>query len=332
MERAVSIDARLCRDHRAAPRFIPMTAYTAVRPLRRPEGAPRPDDFTFVSGEIPALAADQFLLENLLLSVDPYHREYMEWGDWERGFGLEGRAIGRAIESRNPALPEGTIVFHRHGWSTHALLGPEDAHRVLVPAEGVPLSAYLGVLGGTGLTAYVGLTRIARLQPGEDLFISSAAGGVGSAAGQIAQVMGVGRILGSTGSPVKVKHLTDRLGFDVGLDYRAGDLAEQLANAAPTGVDVYFANVGRRPPTAASITAPEASPSSSQTPPPRASTCTSTTSAATTWRPRSACCATSAGSPGAERSPSTTACTTRRRPRATCTKSSARASASRDSW
>ena len=221
-----------------------MTAYTAVRPLRRPEGAPRPDDFTFVSGEIPALAAGQFLVENLLLSVDPYHREYMEWGGWERGFGLEGRAIGRVVESRNPALPEGTIVFHRHGWSTHALLGPEDAHRVLVPAEGVPLSAYLGVLGGTGLTAYVALTRIARLQPGEDLFISSAAGGVGSAAGQIARVMGVGRMLGSTGSPGKVKHLTDRLGFDVGLDYRAGDLAEQLANAAPTGVDVYFDNVG----------------------------------------------------------------------------------------
>ena len=221
-----------------------MTAYTAVRPLRRPEGAPRPDDFTFVSGEIPALAAGQFLVENLLLSVDPYHREYMEWGDWERGFGLEGRAIGRAVESRNPALPEGTIVFHRHGWSTHALLGPEDAHRVLVPAAGVPLSAYLGVLGGTGLTAYVGLTRIARLQPGEDLFISSAAGGVGSAAGQIARVMGVGRMLGSTGSPGKVKHLTDRLGFDVGLDYRAGDLAEQLASAAPTGIDVYFDNVG----------------------------------------------------------------------------------------
>ena len=218
--------------------------YTAVRPLRHPEGAPAPGDFTFVTGAVPTLAPGQILVRNLLLSVDPYHREFMEWGGWERGLGLEGRAVGRVVESRDPALPQGALVFHRHGWSTHAVLGAQDGRRLLVPADGVPLSAYLGVLGGTGLTAYVGLTRIARLQPGEDLFVSSAAGGVGSAAGQIARVLGAGRIIGSTGSPAKAAHLTGRLGFDAGLDYRAGRLAEQLADAAPTGIDVYFDNVG----------------------------------------------------------------------------------------
>lgn len=221
-----------------------MPEYTALRTLRRPEGAPAPEDFTLVRGETPAAADGQVLVQNLLLSVDPYHREYMQWGGWERGFGLEGRALGRVIESRDPALPEGAIVFHRHGWSTHALLGPQDPHRPVTPAAGVPLSAYLGVLGGTGLTAYAGLAKIARLQPGEDLFVSGAAGAVGSTVGQIARLMGAGRIIGSTGSAAKAAHLTETLGFDAALDYRAGNLAEQLEHAAPTGIDVSFDNVG----------------------------------------------------------------------------------------
>ena len=184
------------------------------------------------------------LVENLLLSVDPYMREYMEHGGWERGLGLEGRAIGRVTASRDPRVRAGSLLFHRQGWTTHAVLGPQDVRRELVPAEGVPLSAYLGILGGTGLTAYVGLTRVARLQPGEDLFVSSAAGAVGGAAGQIARVMGARWIVGSAGSEGKVARLTDRLGFDAGINYRAGDLTEQLAKAAPTGIDVYFDNVG----------------------------------------------------------------------------------------
>jgi NADPH-dependent curcumin reductase CurA len=115
---------------------------------------------------------------------------------------------------------------------------------VIEPADGVPLSAYLGVLGGTGLTAYVGLTRTARLQPGEDLFISAAAGAVGSVAGQIAQLLGAGRIVGSAGSAAKVKHLTENLGFDAAFDYHDGSVTDLLADAAPDGIDVYFDNVG----------------------------------------------------------------------------------------
>lgn len=218
--------------------------YTSIRPVRKPEGAPRPDDFEYVGGRIPALEDGKVLVRNLLLSVDPYMREKMEWGGWERGLGLEGRALGTVVASRDPRFAVGTLVAHRQGWTTHAILGPEDVCRPLVPAEGVPLSAYLGVLGGTGLTAYVGLTRVARLQPGEDLFVSSAAGAVGSAVGQLARVMGARRIVGSAGSAAKVARLTDVLGFDAGIDYRAGDLAEQLAKVAPTGFDVYFDNVG----------------------------------------------------------------------------------------
>jgi NADPH-dependent curcumin reductase CurA len=218
--------------------------YTAVRARLRAEGFPVPEDFSFVTGAVPQLADGEVLTESLLLSVDPYMREYMAHGGWERGFGLEGRTLARVVESRDPALEPGALLLHRHGWSTHAVLGPQDPKRVITPAKGVPLSAYIGILGGTGLTAYVGLTRIARLQPGEDLFISSAAGGVGGAAGQIARLLGARRIVGSTGSAAKAAHLTARLGFDAAFDYHDGELGAQLAKAAPDGIDVYFDNVG----------------------------------------------------------------------------------------
>jgi NADPH-dependent curcumin reductase CurA len=216
---------------------------TAVRQVRRPQGPPSRDDFAFVTAPLPTPAAGEVLVENLYLSVDPYMREYMEWGGWERGAGLEGRALGRVVESRDAAVPAGTVVFHRHGWATHAVLTVADVRVVERPA-GVPLSAYLGILGGTGLTAYVGLTRIARLQPGEDVFISAAAGAVGGAAGQLARLLGAGRIVGSAGSAAKVTYLTDRSDFDAAFDYHAGPVADLLAAAAPDGVDVYFDNVG----------------------------------------------------------------------------------------
>lgn len=185
----------------------------------------------------------QVLVENVYLSVDPYMRELMDCGGWERGFGLEGRALGRVVESRATALPVGTVVFHRHGWCTHAVLSEADV-RVVAPVDGVPLSAFLGILGGTGLTAYVGLTRIARLQPGEDLFVSAAAGAVGGAAGQIARLLHAGRIVGSAGSAAKVEHLTTRLGFDAAFDRHDGPIQTSLAKAAPEGIDVYLDNVG----------------------------------------------------------------------------------------
>ena len=216
----------------------------AVRQIRRPEGAPQPEDFALVDVPIPLLESGQVLVHNLFLSVDPYHRELMDLEDdaWRRGFGLEGRSLGRVIASREPSLVPGTIVAHRHGWSSHAVLTAPEV-RVIERAAGVPLSAYLGILGDTGLTAYAGLVRVARLRRGEDLFVSAAAGAVGGAAGQIARLLGARRIVGSAGSPEKVKHLTHRLGFDAAFDYHEG-IADQLALAAPRGVDVYFDNVG----------------------------------------------------------------------------------------
>ncbi|MFF4368900.1 NADP-dependent oxidoreductase [Streptomyces sp. NPDC001594] len=222
------------------------TAY-AVHQIARPTGFPVASDFTYVSTPVPEPAPGTALVENLLLSVDPYHRGLMDGGEggFELNAPLEGRSVGRVLASRDPGLAEGDLVFHRSGWRTHALvtLGT-DGTRKLRGHEGVPLEAYLSILGGTGLTAYAALTRTASLREGEDLFVSAAAGGVGTATGHIARLLGARRIIGSAGSAAKVAHLTEALGFDAAFDYHDGPVGEQLAKAAPEGIDVYVDNVG----------------------------------------------------------------------------------------
>lgn len=110
--------------------------------------------------------------------------------------------------------------------------------------DGVPLTAHLSILGGTGLTAYVALTRTLEFRAGQDLFVSAAAGGVGTAVGRIARLLGAGRLIGSAGTPAKVARLTGELGFDAAFDYHDGPVGELLAKAAPDGIDAYVDNVG----------------------------------------------------------------------------------------
>jgi len=217
------------------------TALT-VHQVSRPTGMPSADDFSFVAEPLPTVVPGSALVENVYLSVDPYMREAMD-GSWALNTPLEGRAIGRVVESAAPELAVGDIVFHRRAWRTHALVTPAES-RILPRYEGVPLRTHLSLLGGTGLTAWVGLTRIAALRPGESIFISSAAGGVGTAAGQLARLLGAGRIVGSTGSATKARYLTQELGFDAAFDYHDGAVTDLLAKAAPEGIDVGFDNVG----------------------------------------------------------------------------------------
>ncbi|MEU2424285.1 NADP-dependent oxidoreductase [Streptomyces sp. NPDC007851] len=216
-----------------------------VHQTARPHGHPTAGHFAFVESPLPAPVAGSVLVENLYWSVDPYHRELMDDvpGGFVLGAPLEGRAVGRVIASRTPRLAEGEIVFHRQGWRTHAVVTPEEIRR-LPRFDGVPLTAYLSILGGTGLTAYVGLTRIARLREGEDLFVSAAAGGVGTATGRFARLLGVRRLVGSTGSAAKAGHLTREVGYDAVFDYHDGDAGDLLREAAPDGVDVCVDNVG----------------------------------------------------------------------------------------
>ncbi|MFH8488833.1 NADP-dependent oxidoreductase [Streptomyces longisporoflavus] len=217
------------------------TALT-VHQTARPHGFPTPDHFAFVESPLPEPAPGTALVENLYWSVDPYHREMMD-GDFALNAPLEGRTLGRVIASRDPALREGEIVFHRQGWRTHTVVTPDEA-RTVTRFDGVPLSAHLSILGGTGLTAYVGLTRIAELREGQDLFVSAAAGGVGTATGRLARLMGAGRLVGSAGTAAKAAYLTEHVGYDEVFDYHAGPTAELLAKAAPEGIDLYMDNVG----------------------------------------------------------------------------------------
>ncbi|BFO18249.1 hypothetical protein SHKM778_46370 [Streptomyces sp. KM77-8] len=184
------------------------------------------------------------------MSVDPYMRELMDQAGlpdgvswWDLDAPLEGRTIGRVLTSADPSLSPGDLVLHRKGWRTHGLVEASTV-RVLPRHAGVPLTAYLSVLGGTGLTAYVALTRTLRLQPGEDLFVSAAAGGVGTAVGQFARLVGAGRIVGSAGSPLKVERLVKDLGFDAAFDYHDGPVSDLLTSAAPDGLDTAVENVG----------------------------------------------------------------------------------------
>ncbi|MFJ3922600.1 zinc-binding dehydrogenase [Streptomyces sp. NPDC090022] len=221
----------------------PVRTTRVITQRRRPRGMPVPEDFAEAELPLAAPAEGQAVVENLWLSVDPYMREAMD-AEWELDAPLEGRSIGRVVESRSAGLPVGALVFHREGWRTHAVVSADEV-RVLPRYEGVATESFLGLLGGTGLTAYVALTRIARLRAGETVYVSAAAGGVGTAAGRLARLLGAGRIVGSAGSPAKVRLLTEELGYDAAFDHRAGpSLPEQLARVAPDGIDVYVDNVG----------------------------------------------------------------------------------------
>jgi NADPH-dependent curcumin reductase CurA len=135
----------------------------------------------------------------------------------------------------------GDLVLHGYGWRSHTLT---SEFTPLKPIEGVSPSHFLGALGMPALTAYVGLLDVGQFKPGETVFVSGAAGAVGSLVGQIAKLKGAKRVIGSAGSAAKVDHLTGKLGFDVAFNYRDGDVRKQLSDAAPDGIDVYFDNVG----------------------------------------------------------------------------------------
>ncbi|MCS4275870.1 NADPH-dependent curcumin reductase CurA [Mycetocola sp. BIGb0189] len=178
--------------------------------VARPTGLPGPEHFEVVSEKLdlaalPRLAPPTLLVQNVLFSVDPYHREMMD-GDWALHAPLEGRSAGRVLASTSPAFRPGDLVLHRRGYSTHALVPAAEARKI-TPPKGVPLEAYLSILGGTGLTAYVGLTRIAELRGGQALLVTAAGGGVGTAAARIARLLGASPIVGITSSPEKATRL-----------------------------------------------------------------------------------------------------------------------------
>jgi len=218
-----------------------------VRLISRPHGLPTADNFAVVERALPALDEEQVLVRNLVMSVDPYMRGRMNdtpsyVPPFQLDQALDGGAVGEVIDSRSDALHVGDLVLHGLGWRDYAV-GAAGGFRCLDAEAATPLSAHLGVLGMPGLTAYAGLLEVAAMKAGDVVFVSGAAGAVGSMAGQIAKLKGASRVIGSAGSAAKVEHVLG-LGFDAAFDYKQGPVRRQLRDAAPDGIDVYFDNVG----------------------------------------------------------------------------------------
>lgn len=212
-----------------------------IRLAARPRGTPTLEDFELVEVEVGEPADGEVLIRNAFMSVDPYMRPRMNdvksyVPPFQVGETLDGGAVGRVEASRHADWREGTWVSHRLGWREWARSDGRGLSAV-DPAR-APVSTALGVLGMPGLTAYVGLLDVGRIEAGETVFVSGAAGAVGSVAGQVAKARGC-RVIGSAGSAEKVAWLRE-LGFDEAFDYRDTDMRQALAD----GIDVYFDNVG----------------------------------------------------------------------------------------
>ncbi|WP_405944676.1 NADP-dependent oxidoreductase [Streptomyces sp. NBC_00932] len=213
----------------------------------RPNGWPTPADFALREVPVSEPAEGRILVRNLYFSVDPYMRGRMNdvksyTPPFQLDKPMEGGAVGEVIASNAEGFAVGDHVLHFLGWREYAQVPAQ--HATKVDPSAAPLSAYLGVLGMTGLTAYAGLFDVASFKEGDAVFVSGAAGAVGNQVGQMARIKGAARVIGSAGSDEKVRHLVDDLGFDAAFNYKDAPVAEQLREAAPDGIDVYFDNVG----------------------------------------------------------------------------------------
>ncbi|MDX6537292.1 MAG: hypothetical protein QOD37_1633, partial [Gaiellales bacterium] len=226
-----------------------MTGAREIQLAARPHGEPKPTDFRLADSAAPdEPGPDQVLVRNQWMSVDPYMRGRMNdvksyVPPFQIDAPLDGGAVGEvvAVGAEVEGLATGDTVLHGLGWREYALVPGKQARKV--DTQIAPPQAYLGVLGMPGLTAYAGLIDVAGLREGDVVFVSGAAGAVGSIAGQIAKLRGH-TVIGSAGSPEKIACVIDEHGFDTAFNYRDGAVADLLKEAAPDGIDVYFDNVG----------------------------------------------------------------------------------------
>jgi NADPH-dependent curcumin reductase CurA len=212
----------------------------------RPHGNPKPTDFDLVEVPVPVPGDGEVLIRNVLVSLDPYNRIIMgnansDQPPIEVGDPMFGFTVAIVEQSNNPAFSVGDHVGSMSGWQDYAVSDGSDLRPI--DPKVAPLSANLGVLGMTGLTAWVGLTKIIDPKPGGTLVVTAAAGAVGSAASQIGRLRGY-RVVGVAGGPEKSRHLLEDLGLDVAVDYKAPDFAARLARAVPDGIDTVYENVG----------------------------------------------------------------------------------------
>lgn len=226
---------------------MPATCHAWVL-KRRPTGRMSRDDFDWQTTELPDPADGQVLVRTVYLSLDPTNRiwasdqeQYMP--PVELGEVMRGGTLGVVEASANPEFEPGDVVQGMWGWASHTLADNGAGLTRMPHTPGVPLDAYMSVLGATGMTAYFGLLDIGKPQSGETLVVSAAAGAVGQIVGQIGKIKGC-RVVGTAGSDAKCRHLVDDLGFDAAINYKTADLDAELAAACPGGIDIYFENTG----------------------------------------------------------------------------------------
>ena len=217
-----------------------------VRLAARPSGLPRATDWELTSEPVPEPGPGQFTVKVSHLSIDPAMRGWMNAGasyipPVEIGAVMRAGAVGRVTASEHPGFAVGDDVYGTFGVQDYAVSDGRGVIKIDTSLAGP--STYLGALGMTGLTAYFGLLDTGKLQDGETVVVSGAAGAVGSVVGQIAKIKGC-RVIGIAGGPEKCRALVEEFGFDAAIDYRAGNVRKALREYAPGGVDVYFDNVG----------------------------------------------------------------------------------------
>lgn len=214
----------------------------------RPKGKPSISDFEFLEDEAElGIAEGELLLETTYVSVDPYLRGRMSDAksyvpSFELNKPIQSGVIAKVLESKNDTFKKGDYVSGMLDWKTKQVSNGEGLLKV--DGSKAPLSAYLGILGMTGLTAYSGLTQIGNPKAGETLVVSGAAGAVGSVVGQIGKILGL-KVIGIAGTDEKVEMLKTKFGFDAGINYNTTEnMTAAIKEAAPNGVDIYFDNVG----------------------------------------------------------------------------------------
>ncbi len=213
----------------------------------RPQGEAKESDFRWNEESVPELADGQVLIRTIYISLDPTNRVWMNEAEsylpaLALGSVMRGGGIGVVEESRNPGFAKGDLVQGLLGWQQYSLSDGMGLGK-LPQGVPVPLTAFFGLLGHIGLTAYFGLLDITDPQPGETLVVSTAAGAVGSLVGQIGKIKGC-RVVGLTGSDEKCRWITDELGFDAAINYKTENVSEALKRHCPKGIDIYFDNVG----------------------------------------------------------------------------------------
>jgi NADPH-dependent curcumin reductase len=224
-----------------------MSENKQFRLAARPEGEIKDSDFQLVTESVPEPGDGQFVVEATHISVDPAMRGWMSAArsympPVELGDVMRALAVGRVTASDHPGFEVGEWVHGAFGVQEHALSDGRGAYKIQITDRLTP-SAYLGVLGLTGLTAYFGLLDVGRLREEDTVLVSGAAGGVGTAVGQIAKIKG-GKVVGIAGGAEKCRMLVEELAFDAAVDYKAGGLYDQLREQTPDRVDVFFDNVG----------------------------------------------------------------------------------------